>query len=394
MPGGHDVSATDAWRRLVDVALRDSVDVVLLSGDVADQDNKFWEAVGPLEAGVNKLAAAGIEVVAVSGNHDHDVLPRLAAQLPDGFTLLGKGGTWQRHTLRRDGRAVLHVDGWSFPGRYVERDPTLDYHLPHADDAPTIGLLHGDLDDAASPYAPLAAARLRSLGPAAWLLGHLHTPRLLSDHACWLLYPGSPQALDFGETGVHGLWLLDVDSHLHTPRQVSLSSARYVLSTLDLTGVDTIDDANNAVLNHLTDVARQAIDAGGGELKVLAMRLRVTGETSLADKLPSMLTELVQDYDATVDGVSVGVDRFTCDALPPLDLDELRTSHTPPGVLAAVLLDASPDHPAARRVAAALNRIDRSAVFRPLDDEPVAPTDATADRARETLRQLLAEAAS
>ncbi|MEX2501888.1 MAG: metallophosphoesterase, partial [Trueperaceae bacterium] len=202
-----DRSAAGAWNRIVRLATEEACDVVCLSGDVADQSNKFWEAIGPLEAGVTTLAEAGIQVVAVTGNHDHDVLPRLADQLPDGLlTLLGRGGRWERTTLEGDdGRPSLHLDGWSFPKARVTDDPLAAYDLPHDGAVPTLGLVHGDLDLSTSPYAPLSRERLRRAAPDAWLLGHVHVPGLHDlDAGGWALYPGSPQAQDPGEPGPPG----------------------------------------------------------------------------------------------------------------------------------------------------------------------------------------------
>jgi len=73
-----EVSARGAWGRLIDLAVSESVDVVCLTGDVADESNRFWEALGPLERGLRTLEGQGITTLAVSGNHDYDALPRLA----------------------------------------------------------------------------------------------------------------------------------------------------------------------------------------------------------------------------------------------------------------------------------------------------------------------------
>ena len=121
------LSCADAWTRIVDHALDARADLVALGGDLVDRANRYFEALGPLERGVRRLADAGIVTVAVAGNHDHDVLPQLARALaptlPAGaFRLLGAGGTWERTTIERDG-ARLHVDGWSFPAEHVDDDP-------------------------------------------------------------------------------------------------------------------------------------------------------------------------------------------------------------------------------------------------------------------------------
>src|SRR3954469_17173730 len=84
-----------AWDDLVRLAIDERVDLVALSGDIVDRENRYYEAIGPLERGLRALAKEGIPVFAVSGNHDHDVLPRVADALggfDSGFRLLGRGG--------------------------------------------------------------------------------------------------------------------------------------------------------------------------------------------------------------------------------------------------------------------------------------------------------------
>src|SRR5690606_30847102 len=75
------LSCARSWESIVDYAVDQRVDVLALSGDVVDQSNKFYEAIGPLERGLARLRAAGVATVAVAGNHDHDVLPQLARSI-------------------------------------------------------------------------------------------------------------------------------------------------------------------------------------------------------------------------------------------------------------------------------------------------------------------------
>src|SRR5690606_19409618 len=65
-----------AWRSLVEHAVRERVDAVLLAGDLLDDEYDFFGMYAELRTGAERLVAAGIEVVAVSGNHDVAVLPR------------------------------------------------------------------------------------------------------------------------------------------------------------------------------------------------------------------------------------------------------------------------------------------------------------------------------
>ncbi|MEJ2679201.1 MAG: DNA repair exonuclease, partial [Gemmatimonadota bacterium] len=310
--GVDRLSSADAWSNLVGRAVADGVDLVLLAGDVVDRFNRSFEAYGPLDQGIRSLKAAGIPVVAVAGNHDFDVLPDVAAEVGDGhLTVLGRGGAWERWTLKgQDGEPRLHVDGWSFPDQHWHDDPTMDYDpaafgapggardsapgsvggqapggMPGGahGDVPVLGLVHGDLDQPASPYAPLATSRLRSLDVAAWVLGHIHTPSLREDPAGpSILYPGSVQALKAGERGPHGAWLLELEPGRRPAfRPVALSGVRYDRVDVDVGAVDDAAGLNAAVRTSLRAHLDQVGQASVGPLKVVYCQVRLTGRTRL-----------------------------------------------------------------------------------------------------------------
>src|SRR5690606_37668208 len=113
LSSGVELTPAVAWRRLVSEAKAMRVDAVLIAGDVLDDEHDFFEAFGDLQAGVEELVASGVEVLAVSGNHDVEVLPRLAKAVP-GLVLLGEGGRWEVRTFD-DGTCTVHVAGWSYP---------------------------------------------------------------------------------------------------------------------------------------------------------------------------------------------------------------------------------------------------------------------------------------
>jgi len=157
---GERLSAAQAWHDVVAAALERSVDLVILTGDVVDRENRYFEAFGPLEAELHQLAQAKIPVVAVAGNHDYDVLPRLAQSFPENFRLIGAGGRWERVSCRFQ-TGLIHLDGWSFPREQVTSDPLLSYSFSPPGEGILLGLVHGDLDQAGSPYAPLSSALLQ-----------------------------------------------------------------------------------------------------------------------------------------------------------------------------------------------------------------------------------------
>jgi len=112
--------SAEVWSSIVELAIAEQVDLLAISGDVVDAASKSYEALGPLESGLRRLNEARIETVAVSGNHDFDVLAKLSSVTgTERFRLLGRGGAWERHTYSGADGSLLHVDGWSFPNMHA-----------------------------------------------------------------------------------------------------------------------------------------------------------------------------------------------------------------------------------------------------------------------------------
>jgi exonuclease SbcD len=383
-----DRRAATAWSRIVELAIQEQVAVVCLSGDVADQDNKFWEAIGPLERGIRRLAEASIRTVAVAGNHDYDVLARLADQLPpEHFILLGRGGKWERITIDEAGQAVLHLDGWSFPSQRVHRGPLHGYRLDRDPHVPTLGMVHGDLDAGTTPYAPLELARLQALPPAGWLLGHVHAPRMI-DGPPWVLYPGSPQALDPGETGAHGPWIVEVSGGtLGAPEQRPLSSVWYGRCIVDLSSTEDEPELESALLGRIREEADRIAAEAGPHLAYASLRLQLVGTTPVSHRVAEIAKRVTDDLSLPAGSGSVGVEAVAVQTMPAIDLAEYARTHSAPGEVARLLLEL--DCPVVsgevadliRQARGELERIERQKEFAQLERR-----DVTEEMAREQLR--------
>lgn len=341
--GGSAHRTVGAWERMVDLAIREGVRGVCLSGDIVDEENKYWEALGPLEEGIDRLGKAGVLTVAVSGNHDHDVFPRLARSMPqDVFRLLGEGGTWERTLIEdADGKPALAVDGWSFPSLYVRENPVAAYPFSRPGDLPVLGMIHGDLGVSGSVYAPLSRETLVAAPVDAWLLGHVHVPSLTGD-APWVLYPGSPQAMDPGETGLHGPWLVDVvDGRMGRPRQVLGSSVWYDRLELDVSEwADPERDLRQALAAFVGAIQERY----GGVPEMVSMRPVLTGRTPLHHEVRERIDSLVETQDGyTEQGVRIQLDRWTDGMMPEMDVDVWSGTDTVPGGLLELAEQSVPD---------------------------------------------------
>ncbi|WP_456429842.1 metallophosphoesterase family protein [Rhodocaloribacter sp.] len=336
VPDDASLSVAGVWLDTVDSARERRVDAVLLTGDVVDASNKFFEAYGALRRGLERLAEAGIPVFAVAGNHDFDVLGNLADTLPDTFTLLGRDGTWGTTWLPREGTPVLRLLGWSFPASHVNTSPLETLALEPAE-VPTLGLLHTDLDQTQSRYAPVTRQALNDIDVAAWLLGHIHKPTRYPHRDGFLLYPGSLQPLDPGETGQHGPWLLEVyPSGQVTAEQLPLATLRYRERDLDVGGIDTREDLERHVTITLEEDLRGLVEAQPS-LSHVVYRLRLTGHTSLHRDLPGLASRIEEDLSVPSGNVTGVVDRVFVHTRPEISLDRLTGRQDMMGFLARLL---------------------------------------------------------
>jgi exonuclease SbcD len=342
-------SARAAWRSIVDLAIAERVDLLAISGDLVDADNAYFEAIGAVEEGVRKLRAAGIPVAAVAGNHDAGILPRIFDRVgDDSVRLLGRGQTWERWTLfGPDGSARLHVDGWSFASKHVAVDPIASRPNWADDGTPTLAIVHGDLDVPGSRYAPLTRAALQTRPVALWLLGHIHVPRLLTAPAAPpILYPGSPHALDPGETDVHGVWLIDLSQRDALPALVPLSPVRYDAVTLDVGGSATVDDALDRIRAGMrARLVAAASEHGGDRLRVLSLRVRVVGAVDWPAAALAARAADLRDADEWLGAARLCLDDLVFAVRRPHDLVALARVGDPPGAVAKLLLELQTDPP-------------------------------------------------
>ncbi|MDT8368439.1 MAG: DNA repair exonuclease [Longimicrobiales bacterium] len=355
------VASAEGWGNLVKWAVRAEVDALLLAGDVIDNDIRSFEAWGPLEDGLAALREAGIPVVAVAGNHDRDVLTHFRDEVgEESLILLGAGGVWERWSIAgEDGGARLHLDGWSFPQRHHAEDPTVDYRFVD-DGTPVVGLLHCDLDAPESRYAPVRSNRLRMLGPVAWVLGHIHAPRIVTEGpGAPLLYPGSLQALDPGERGVHGATLLEFDDAGKASfTRVPLSATHFDTVEVEITELDAEGAVRAKVREGLRAHLDTVRDVGGGVVRVASCRVRVVGRSDHAVKIEASLRGLEEFVPPAEDDLRLVVDGpARIETEPAVDLARLASGRDALGMLAHLILalDASGDEGGEPRIVAPID---------------------------------------
>ncbi len=393
VPPGDPALAVDAVvRSVVDQAVERGVDAVVLTGDVADESNKYFEAYGVLERMLHRLQDAGIPVYAVAGNHDYDVLGSVADAVGAGITVLGRGQEWGSATLEVGGSPAVRFAGWSFAGPHVHASP-LDTWPGATGDVPVIGVVHADLDASGSPYAPVTTASLAASGASAWLLGHVHAPCLATDAGVPVLYPGSPQPLDPGETGAHGAWIVEVgDDGGVTAEMLPVATVRYDALAVDVSGAADATELRERVAVALREHGER-LRQGAPALRRAVVRLELAGRTTAYRAVETVTAELEASGETTTGGLTLTIDRVSDRVRPALDLARLATGSGPVATLAGLALRMERGEPSdgdlglIRRGVEALQQARRARVFEPLARNARLDADLRAEAVRRLSRQ-------
>lgn len=387
-------SAARMWEAIVERAMTECVNAVLLSGDIVDEESRYYEATGALERGILKLAKAAIPTYAVAGNHDWDVFPRILRQLDTSqFHFLGPGGSWQEAFLEIEGERILRMVGWSFPEKRVRESPLREFPFSSDPGVPTVGLLHADVDVPNSPYAPVRLAELQSSGVDFWVLGHQHGPRHWSAEAGpQVLYPGSPQALDPGEEGAHGPWLVEFEGPRRVAcRQLPMSLVRYETRDVDLTGARNDEDFENHVQAAASSAVAEVAE-GDDSFELALLRLRFVGSTPLCGRIERLARNIT---DLERSRGKARIDKYHNLTRPEVNLEELSRRYDPAGLLARTLVELEKgveDGPLSsllRDALARLNEVRRTAAYAPLHGDPDADFNAARQILLQQGRQLL-----
>ena len=319
-----------AWKRVIDEAIRQRVDLVLLAGDVVESENDYFEAHRYLSEGVQKLKESGIQIVGVTGNHDFSVLPKIAKRI-DHLKLLGSNGDWER--MEVDGIITLH--GLSFVDRHVKKKPLEGIHFKRGPGV-NIGLLHCDRDQTGSVYAPVSSRELSHSQIDHWLLGHIHKPDPLSIKKGG--YLGCVTSMDVDETGDLGPWVYVIErDQIISVTQSVLAPFRIENIGLDLSPLLDLEEIREGLFDKVSSLM-QELQHKTAAPEVVGLVLNLVGSTDLGTKAQKMF----QKDQGKVFETKYGVEYFIVDCVdntqPEISLELLSQRDDPPGLLARRLL--------------------------------------------------------
>ena len=286
-----------ALERIVDLALTEAVDALIIAGDLYDGSQTSMATALFLMGQMRRLEAAGIRVFIIRGNHDaQSQITRELTFPPNVHVFDGRGKPVKAGALA-SGREI-HLHGISFAHPHAPASLLPGFRAP-VPDAVNIGLLHTSLAGASrhDPYAPVGVADLAAHGFDYWALGHIHQRRVHLEKP-WIVMPGNPQGRDINEGGPKGVTLATVDDDgAITCALHPVAVALFERLSVDLSGVD---DWRGMLDRVETALGQARAGAGGAHL---VARLSLAGATPLAWRLrrdEDLLTAELQNLAASL----------------------------------------------------------------------------------------------
>ncbi|MFQ5671625.1 MAG: exonuclease SbcCD subunit D [Nitrospinales bacterium] len=293
-----------AFQNIIDLALREQVDAVIVAGDVYDAEDKSLQAQLKFRNALTKLAEAGIPAFVAHGNHDPLNSRSASLQYPENVTIF-PGDRVERCEVAREGKPTAHVYGIGFPERQVTENLALRFDKKHASGF-AVGVLHTNVGGNSSHenYAPCQLKQLLGKGMDYWALGHVHAHQILREHDPAVVYSGNSQARSFKEQGRKGCCLVTLREQAPPQvRFVATDVIRYVSQDMDITHCSSLDDVLRSIRSKSKEISS---DMDGRDVLI---RFKLTGRSMLHAELHrgGALDELQEDIHDQFSARSPGV---------------------------------------------------------------------------------------
>lgn len=316
-------SPYQSFNNIVDLAIREKVDCVLISGDIYDSADKSLRAQLKFRDGLNRLSNKGIPTFIVCGNHDPLNSWFATLEWPEDVFRFS-GDRVECVPLQKKGEVIAQICGISFAEQDIYENLALKF--AHMDEnVPCIGLLHTNIgaNTGHKAYAPCTVEELSVKGMDYWALGHVHTHLVLKPSNPAIVYPGCSQSRRPGEIGEKGCCLVTLESGTDPDIQfIPTDIIRHKSDIIDIANYITINDVISSIEKKCEEIATNM-----GERHAI-IRLSLTGRADLhaelhkGDAVGDILGRVREDFEGRTP--QIWLEKLILTTAGTYDLETLR----------------------------------------------------------------------
>ena len=284
----------DAFQQVVNIALQEKCDFIIISGDVYDGADRSLHAKLRFRDILRSVTDANLSCYIVHGNHDPLSGWEPEITLPNGVVRFA-GEQVSKFTFCKENEELAHIYGISFQERAIQQNLARSFRK-ETKEVFSIGILHCNVGGIPNHdnYAPCSLDDLITTGIDYWALGHVHTPMIIHKHDPIIIYPGNTQGRNITEYGPRGCYLTKVYENGNADFEFRATDiVRWFREEIDISELSTLDDLLDVLIQRREDVRLRAenrhailrlVLTGRGELHHL-LRQRIDPEKDLASPL-------------------------------------------------------------------------------------------------------------
>lgn len=307
-----------AFSNLIDEAIRERVDFMVIAGDLYDGAWKDFNTGLFFSGEMGRLKREEIPVFIAHGNHDAESELTKQLTLPDNVIVFSTRKA-ETKPLEHLG-VVLH--GQSFRDAKTQENLAVDYP-PAVSDCFNIGVLHtaveGHIEHAT--YAPCSLSDLTDKGYDYWALGHVHEYKILSEDPL-VAFPGNLQGRHIRETGPRGALLVTVANGKPTVERLFVDTVRWQRIEIDAGTADSLQDVVRLARDRLETLLREGADG-----RPFATRVIFAGQSPAHGELFGLETQLRQEILAAANALGdndLWIEKVILNTTPELDADAIE----------------------------------------------------------------------
>jgi DNA repair exonuclease SbcCD nuclease subunit len=283
-----------AAENVFDVALKESVDFVVLSGDVLDVETAGPRAIDFLLQQFNRLLEGNIEVYWSGGSVDDPDLWPAEIALPKNVHVFPTGRP-QTFEYRRKKRIVAAIVGQSC--LTADQTRASEFSVSQSQGA-KIAVAHGTFEKRA----------LQKQSIDYWALGGEHNEETLYQEQSAARYSGSPQGFTPDEIGQHGCSVVTIEHGRVSCRNVPTQVIRWQREPIQLAADANRKDLEQSIRNQLNSLR----NSRKGDLTLVTWSVSCNGalaselrNDTTCSSILSAITQLDGESDNQVVSVAI-----------------------------------------------------------------------------------------
>lgn len=312
-----------SFHKIIDTCIKEKADFLIISGDIFDSENKSLAAQLKFVSELKRLSDQRIATYFNCGNHDPLVSWIGTIRLPEHVYRFDDTKT-EYFTYYKNKEPLADIHGISYGSNAVRKNLAADFKLSDHPSPFSVAVLHGTIG-APGPhenYAPFKIKDVVNKGFDYWALGHIHKRQVIRDSQPAIVYPGNPQGRDFGEAGIKGCYLVELDEGKNPSLDfIPTQFIRFEEANIDLSGEQEIGKLPDKISKSMHNIQNY------NEKDSYILRINLSGRTAFHNKIVKQ-EEREQLIDYFNEGQLnqdhfVWIDQITTSTYPDIDMEQI-----------------------------------------------------------------------